>query len=77
MLGTRLLTVILTVSRDVQVPLVIVHTKSYTPAVSPVTVDVGDVGVVMVAALVVLHKPEPTVGVLELSVVVLVDSHSC
>ena len=47
-----------------QVPLVIVHTKVFTPVVKPVTPLVGDVGVVTVAVpTVTVHAPVPTVGV--------------
>ena len=47
----------------VQVPLLIVHTKVFTPVVKPVTPEVGDVGVVTVAVpAVTVHAPLPTVG---------------
>ena len=54
-----------------QVPLLIVHTKVFTPVVKPVTPDVGDVGVVTVAVpAVTVHAPVPTVGALAASVAV-------
>ena len=54
-----------------QVPLLIVHTNVLTPAVKPVTPDVGDVGVVTIPdPAVTVHIPVPTVGVLAASVVV-------
>ena len=40
----------------VHVPLVIVHTKVFTPVVKPVTPLVGLVGVVTVAVLLLLSK---------------------
>ena len=54
-----------------QVPLVIVHTKVFTPVVNPVTPDVGLVGVVTVAVpAVTVHSPVPTVGALAAKVAV-------
>ena len=48
-----------------QVPLVIVHTKVFTPVVNPVTPLVGLVGVVTVAVpAVTVHNPVPTTGAL-------------
>jgi hypothetical protein len=59
----------------VQVPLVAVQRNTYVPtALKPVTVDVGDVGVVMVGTagpLTFDHIPEPTVIVLPARVAVL------
>ena len=47
----------------VQVPLLIVHTKVFTPVVKPVTPLVGELGVVTVAVpAVTVHTPVPTVG---------------
>ena len=52
-----------------QVPLVIVHTKVFTPVVKPVTPLVGLVGVVTVAVpAVTVQSPVPVVGVLAASV---------
>ena len=46
-----------------QVPLVIVHTNVFTPVVSPVTPEVGLVGVVTTPVpAVTVHAPVPTVG---------------
>ena len=56
------------VSREVQDPLVIVQIKSKTPVVNPVTVVFGLDGVVIVAALVVVHVPVPGVGLFPASV---------
>ncbi len=52
-------------------PLVIVQRNvTLVPAVNPVTVEAGDVGVVMVAAPAIrLHAPVPTVGVFPAKVV--------
>ena len=53
----------------VQVPLLIVHTKVFTPVVKPVTLDVGEAGVVTVAVPVVtVQSPVPVVGVFAASV---------
>ena len=59
-------------------PFVIVHFKIVLlPAVTPVTVEVLDVGVVMVPGpLTILHKPVPPVGVLPARVNVLVLHNS-
>ena len=55
----------------VQVPLLIVHTKVFTPVVKPVTPEVGLVGVVTTPVpAVTVHNPVPTVGVLAASVAV-------
>ena len=55
----------------VQVPLLIVHSKVFTPVVNPVNPLVGDVGVVTVAVpAVTVHAPVPIVGVLAASVAV-------
>ena len=55
----------------VQVPLLIVHTKVFTPVVKPVTPLVGLVGVVTVAVpAVTVHAPVPTVGAFAASVAV-------
>ena len=55
----------------VQVPLLIVHTNVFTPAVKPVTPLVGLVGVVTAPVpAVTVHSPVPTVGVLAASVAV-------
>ena len=72
-----MLTVILIVSREVQVPFTIVQTKSNTPAVNPVTVDVGDDGVVIVAVLVVVHVPVPGAALFPARVVDVVLEHNC
>ena len=54
-----------------QVPLVIVHTKVFTPVVNPVTPLVGDVGVVTVAVpAVTVHAPVPIVGAFAANVAV-------
>ena len=55
----------------VQVPLLIVHTKVFTPVVKPVTPLVGELGVVTVAVpAVTVHAPVPTVGVFAANVAV-------
>ena len=55
----------------VQVPLLIVHTKVFTPVVKPVTPLVGFAGAVTVAVpAVTVHNPIPTTGVLAASVAV-------
>ena len=53
-----------TVSDELQVPLVMVHfNESVVPAVTPVTPDVFDDGVVIDAVpLMMLHNPVPVVG---------------
>ena len=54
-----------------QVPLVIVHTKVFTPVVKPVTPLVGNVGVVTVAVpAVTVQSPVPTTGALAAKVAV-------
>ena len=55
-----------------QTPLVIVQRKTYTPGVIPVTVDVGEPGVVIVAPpgpLNCVQIPDQTTGVLPASVI--------
>ena len=55
----------------VHVPLLIVHTKVFTPVVKPVTPEVGEAGVVTVAVpAVTVQTPVPTVGALAASVAV-------
>ena len=55
----------------VQVPLLIVHSKVFTPVVNPVNPLVGDVGVVTVAVpAVTVHAPVPVVGAFAASVAV-------
>lgn len=56
-----------------QTPLEIVHCKvTEAPIVNPVTPDVGEVGVVMVAVpATIVHKPVPDAGVFPASVVVV------
>ncbi len=63
-----------TSSVEEQVPLVVVQRKvAVLPAVMPVTPEVGEVGVVMVAVpLTTVQRPEPRLGVLPASVKVLV-----
>ena len=63
-----------TSSVDVQAPLVMVHLKVIlVPAVTPVTPEVGEVGVVTVPVpLTLLHAPVPVVGVFPASVNVVV-----
>ena len=52
-------------------PLVIVHTKVFTPMLKPVTPDVGLVGVVTVAVpAVTVHAPVPIAGVFAAKVAV-------
>ena len=52
-----------------QVPLLIVHTKVFTPVVKPVTPLVGDVGVVTTPVpAVTVQTPVPVVGVFAESV---------
>ena len=54
-----------------QVPLVIVHTKVFTPMVKPITPLVGLVGVVTTPVpAVTVHAPLPTVGVFAAKVAV-------
>ena len=54
-----------------QVPLLIVHTKAFTPAVKPVTPDVGDVGVVTdPVPAVTVQSPVPTIAVFAAKVAV-------
>jgi hypothetical protein len=59
-----------TVSADEQVPLVTVQrSEALVPAGTPVIVDEGEEGVVIVAVpLITLHRPEPVVGELPASV---------
>ena len=53
----------------VQVPLLIVHTKVFTPVVNPVTPLVGELGVVTAPVpAVTVQAPVPTVGVFAASV---------
>ena len=48
----------------VQVPLVIVQVKVFTPVVNPVTPELGSIGFVTVPVpAVTVHAPVPTVGV--------------
>ena len=55
----------------VQVPLLIVQVKVFTPVVKPVTPDVGLLGVVTVAVpAVTVQSPVPTVGIFAASVAV-------
>jgi hypothetical protein len=63
-----------TSSVEEQVPLVVVQRKvAALPAVMPVTPEVGEVGVVMVAVpLTTVQRPEPRLGALPASVKVLV-----
>ena len=61
-----------------QAPFVIVQIKEYTPAVvNPLTVEVGDDGVVIVAELDVVHSPLPLAGVLPANVAVPVLEQIC
>ena len=54
-----------------QVPLLIDHTKVFTPAVSPVTPDVGEAGIVTTPVpAITVQAPLPVVGVLAASVAV-------
>ena len=64
---------IVTVSFDAgQTPLLIVQTNVFAPTVSPVTPDVGSLGVVTVALpAMTVQAPVPTVGVLPASVAVV------
>jgi len=66
--------VTVTCDDDVQSPLVIVHCNTVLlPAVTPVTVLVLDVGVVIVPGpLIIVHNPLPTLGLLPANVKVLV-----
>ena len=55
----------------VQVPLVIVQVKVFTPVVNPVTPEFGSVGLVTVAVpAVTVHAPLPTTGVFAAKVAV-------
>ena len=55
----------------VQVPLLIVHVKVFTPVLKPVTPLVGLVGVVTTPVpAVTVHAPVPTTGVLAAKVAV-------
>ena len=55
----------------VQVPLLIVHTKVFTPVVNPVTPLVGEAGIVTTPVpAVTVHAPVPTTGVFAASVAV-------
>ena len=55
----------------VQVPLLMVHTKVFTPVLKPVTPLVGEAGVVTVAVpAVTVHNPVPTTGVFAAKVAV-------
>ena len=75
---TEAFTVITTVSFEIQAPFVIVQTKEYVPAVvKPVIVDVGFAGAVIVAILVVVHKPLPLDGVFPFNEVVPVLAQIC
>ena len=52
-----------------QVPFEIVHRKVFTPIVKPVTPEVGEVGVVIVALPeITVHIPVPTSGLFPASV---------
>ena len=54
-----------------QVPLVIVHTRVFTPVVNPVTPELGLVGMVTTPVpAVTVHAPVPTVGALAAKVAV-------
>ena len=54
-----------------QVPLLIDHTKVFTPVVSPVTPDVGEAGIVTTPVpAITVQAPLPVVGVLAASVAV-------
>lgn len=66
-------TVITTLSVEEQVPFVILHRKvAVVPTTSPVTPDVGEEGVVMVAEPeITVHVPVPTAGVFPANVVVV------
>ena len=66
----KALLVSITSSVDVQAPFVIVHLSvALVPTGTPVTVEVGDEGVVMVAVPVTtVHKPVPITGALPASV---------
>ena len=65
--------VIVTVSFDAgHDAFVIVHTKVFVPTESPVTSDVGSLGVVTVALPVItVHAPVPTLGAFPASVAVV------
>ena len=65
--------VIVTVSLDGgQTPLLIVHTNVFAPTLSPVTPEVGSLGVVTTAVpAVTVHIPVPTVGVFPANVAVV------
>ncbi len=53
-------------------PLEIVHTKEFAPTESPVTPDVGSVGIVTVELpTITVHNPVATVGVFPANVVVV------
>ena len=53
----------------VQVPLLIVHTKVFTPVVNPVTPLVGEAGVVTTPVpAIIVHAPVPTKAVFAASV---------
>jgi hypothetical protein len=66
----KALLVSITSSVDVQAPFVIVHRSvAVVPTGTPVTVEVGDEGVVTVAVPVTtVHKPVPVTGALPASV---------
>lgn len=59
----------------VQVEFEIVHLNVLIPIVNPVTPEVGDVGVVMVAPPVMtVHNPVPTIGAFPASVAVVAQT---
>lgn len=65
---------------EVQLPLVMVQRKTYVPVVRPVTVVFGADGVVITCVpgpLTFVHVPEPTVGVLPASVVLVAAQSVC
>lgn len=70
--GKSVLVIVISSIEDAQTPFEIVQRNVFAPTLNPVTPDVGEVGVVMVAPPeMTVHKPVPIVGVFPASVPVV------